>query len=59
MEKTAKQKKTIRFSFRMTEEEAKRFEAAAQLLDRKPSYVARLALSAVSQAAFEKEAQAA
>jgi len=49
-----KELKTERLTFRMTAEEAKRLEAAAKLLDKKPAYLARLAISAISQSALEK-----
>ena len=51
-----KQNLVKRFSFRMTEEEAKAFEQAAEKLSWKPSDLARIAVSAAIIATEEKVA---
>ena len=49
-----KEPKTKRFTFRMTEAEAATLEKAAKLMDCKPAHIARIAVSAVAEAAQEK-----
>ena len=48
-----KELKDVRLTFRMTASQAQAFEETAKRLDCKPSYLARLALGAVAQAADE------
>lgn len=55
MKMTSKDKElyNVRLTFRMTASEAKKLEETAKRLECKPSYLARLAVGAVTQAAEE------
>ena len=54
MKSKEKEIKDVRLTFRMTSEEAKRFEETAKRLECKQSYLARLAVGAVVQASDER-----
>lgn len=51
--KSKKEVRDVRLTFRMTKREAEKLEQAAKALECKPSYLARLAIGAVTQATEE------
>lgn len=53
IEESKKQNRSVRFSFRMTEEESKLLDATAKAFNIKPSDVARMAVGAAAVVAQE------